>query len=387
MKHPFPDPEGTKGKLAEFILSNDRFSMGEQCAEFERRFAKVQGSEDAVLFNSGGSANLAVFQALSNMGRLERGERVGFSGLTWSTNVMPLFQLGFAPVPIDCSRSTLNVMSHNLLATLEDVDLGALFITNALGLAGDLARITEICTERGILLLEDNCEALGTEVDEGRTGNFGLASTFSFFIAHHMSTIEGGMVCTSDPDLGEMLRIVRANGWDRNLCKESQDGLRELHGVEDDLAAKYTFYDLGYNLRPTEITGFLGNHQLQNLPRIIESREKNFEFLNRASSENPDLIPLDRKGIKVVSAFAHPVLCRTPQLRQAYLGRFADQGVEVRPMIAGNIQRQPFYTKYTRRNVTLPETDFIHECGFYFGNYPELNEWDLETLDRCLRSV
>ena len=120
-----------------------------------------------------------------------------------------------------------------------------------------LDKIKEICDSRSIILIEDNCEALGSVVSGKKSGNYGLASTFSFFVAHHMSTIEGGMVTTDDNDLEEMLRIVRANGWDRNLNSEQQFKIRKQHNITSEFDSKYTFYDLGYNLRPTEITCLL----------------------------------------------------------------------------------------------------------------------------------
>src|SRR5258708_4430261 len=251
----------TKEALIEFLRRSTQLSMGTTCFEFEKSFAAYQGRKDAVLFNSGSSANLAVLQALKNLGRLKDSDKAGFSALTWSTNVMPMIQMNLVPVPVDCARETLNVMSKNLLARLKEIDLQALFITNALGFVGDLDVIRNVCKERGIVLIEDSCESLGTELPSGKAGTFGVASTFSFFVAHHMSTIEGGMVCADDEELVEMLRIVRANGWDRNLPTVRQHKWRNKYGVNSEFDAKYTFYDLAFNLRPTEITGFLGLYQ------------------------------------------------------------------------------------------------------------------------------
>lgn len=384
MKSAFLNEHETKEELAKFILRSERLSMGEQCAGFEKEFAAFQGAREAILFNSGGSANLAMLQTLKNLNKLRNGDRVGFSALTWSTNVMPILQLGLQPVPVDCESATLNVMSHQLKERLEDIEVQALFITNALGFAGDLEVIRQVCNERGIILIEDNCEALGTELFAGKTGSFGEMASVSFFVAHHMSTIEGGMVTTDDEDLAEMLRIVRANGWDRNLNTTQQNRLRDQYNVPSEFHARYAFYDLGYNLRPTEITGFLGRYQLQFLRDNILVRNRNFITLESAVQENPDLITLDRSHISLLSNFAFPVLCKTPEIRERYLERFSDAGVETRPVIAGNIQRQPFYRKYVSTVCELPGADKIHTCGFYCGNYPELTETDIQVLYDCL---
>ncbi len=386
MKNAFLNEDATKRALADFILHAGKLSMDVECGRFETKFAAYQGRRDAVLFNSGGSANLAMLQALRNLGRLKQGDRVGFSALTWSTNTMPIIQMGMVPVAIDCDVRTMNVMSSTLEHRLAQTDLQALFFTNALGFTGDIGRVKTICAERGILLIEDNCESLGTALAGGRAGNFGVASTFSFFVAHHMSTIEGGMACTDDEELAEMFRIVRANGWDRNLTPAQQQVLRTRHGIQSEFDAKYAFYDLGFNMRPTEITGFLGQYQMQFLESNIRQREQNFLRVESAVVTNGDLIPLDHGHIDTLSTFAIPVVCRTPELRAHYLQRFIDAGIESRPMIAGNIQLQPFYRKYVKQMYDLPGADFLHHNGFYCGNYPELTDADLDTITGCLRA-
>ena len=386
MKNAFLNEQETKEELAKFIVHAKRLSMDEQCAKFEEEFAAFQGAKEAVLFNSGGSANLAMLQTLKNLYKLKEGDRVGVSSLTWSTNVMPIIQLGLEPVLIDCELTTLNVMSHQLREQLKDTELQAFFITNVLGFAGDLDTIKGICNERNIILIEDNCEALGTELPEGKAGSFGDMASFSFFVAHHMSTIEGGMVCTNDEEFAEMLRIVRANGWDRNLKIKQQHKWRKKYDIRWEFDAKYTFYDLGYNFRPTEITGFLGRYQLQFLKENIAARERNYLALESIVKENSDLITLDRSHIKLLSNFAFPVICKTPAIREKYLAQFSGAGIEIRPMIAGNIQNQPFYRKYVSKLYDLKGADKIHECGFYCGNYPELTESDIQAISSCLEN-
>lgn len=386
MKSAFLREDETRRALSQFILSAPRLSMDAKCREFEQAFADFQGRREAILFNSGGSANLALLQALQNLGKLRAGDRVGFSALTWSTNTMPIIQLGMVPVPVDCEPTTLNVMSKDLAARLAGTELQALFLTNALGFAGDLGRIKALCGERGILLLEDNCESLGTELPDGKAGNFGLAATFSFYVAHHMSTIEGGMVCTDDDELAEMLRIVRANGWDRNLTPAQQAKWRAKYGIDSHFKAQYAFYDLGFNLRPTEITGFIGIEQLKYVRDTFGRREQIYLRLEAQARRNGGLLALDRSHITRLSNFAFPVVCRSARLKEELLRRFVEANVEVRPLIAGNIQRQPFYSKYADRVYELPGADFLDDCGFYCGNYPDMAEADLQVLENLLRA-
>jgi CDP-6-deoxy-D-xylo-4-hexulose-3-dehydrase len=385
MKNTFLHESETKKALADFILRTERLSIGSECSKFEKKFAAYQNAREAILFNSGGSANLALVQALKNLNLLKEGSKVGFSALTWSTNVMPIIQMNMIPVPVDIDPKTLNVMSDTLLERLESGALDALFITNALGFTGDLLQIRKICKDQNIILIEDNCESLGTELPAGKAGNFGLAATFSFFVAHHMSTIEGGMITTNNRELTEMLRIVRANGWDRNLDAGQQTTLRTKYGVENEFTAKYTFYDLGFNMRPTEITGFLGQFQLQFLEENIRIREHNYQILEQEIRKNQDLITPEHSHINRLSNFAFPIICKTPALREKYVARFSSSSIEIRPMIAGNIQRQPFYSKYVPETYDLPGTEFIHKCGFYCGNYPELSNNDLKTVCSCVK--
>ena len=379
MRNAFLNEEETKRKLSEFILDADMFSMSKKCGEFEKKFAEWQGRRHAVLFNSGGSANLALIQSLKSLGLLKEGDHVGFSALTWSTNVMPIIQMGMIPIPIDVDKRTANVMSWNLLERLEETELQAFFATNVLGYCGDLAQIRDICAQRGIVFIEDNCEGLGGRIAGNRFGNFGLGSTFSFFVAHHMSTIEGGMFCTDDDDLCRMMKITRANGWDRNLLPQEQKRMREPYGI-DPFFAKYSFYNLAYNFRPTEITGFLGLEQMQYLDENIQSRLANHVQFDAVISSNPDLIHIEYGHIDSISPFGLIVLCKTPKLRNKYLHRFTENQIEVRPVIAGNMQNQPFYRHYVNKMYNLPNTDFYNEAGFYCGNFPEMTTEDVSLI-------
>ncbi len=244
MKSTFYNDKETKEKLAEFIKKSESLSMGKKCQEFERAFSIYQGRKYAVLFNSGSSANLALIQSLINLGRLKKDDPIGFSALTWSTNVSPLIQLGLNPIPLDVSIKTLNVDSPTLLEAVRERSIKALFLTNLLGFCSDIDRIQQICNENGIILLEDNCESLGSTFNNQKLGNFSLASTFSSFVGHHLSTIEGGIVCTDEKEIYDMLIMVRAHGWSRNLEKEKQDELKRIHNI-DEFFNLYTFYTLG----------------------------------------------------------------------------------------------------------------------------------------------
>jgi CDP-4-dehydro-6-deoxyglucose reductase, E1 len=384
MRSTFFAEQDTREKLADFVRRTSRLSMGEECEKFEREFALYQQRKYAVLVGNGSLANLGLIQALLNLGRLHKGDRVGVSAVTWATNVMPLMQLGLVPVAIDCSIDHLNVTS----ATLEQhIDtLQAVFLTNALGFCGDIDRIRSLCDTHNVLLIEDNCESLGTRYQGKLLGNFGLASTFSFFVGHHLSTIEGGMICTDDEDVYHMLLMVRSHGWDRSLPAEKQRALRSAHGV-DDFHARYTFYVSAYNLRPTEITGFLGALQLPLLEQTIERRERNFRRFQQAVTMRLDLYhPLKIDHIEHISNFAMPVIARSVAILIDTLHRFEAAGIEVRPIIAGDISLHPFW-RASLPAALCPEAQVIHAQGFYFPNNADVTDEEVDLLCFLLQNV
>lgn len=377
VKSSFYHEAETKQALATFILNEEILSMNKECRKFEESFAAKQGRKHAVYVSNGSVANLLLIQSLLNLGRFQKGDKIGFSALTWPTNVMPLIQLGLVPVAIDCELDTLNVSPDKLAEHI--TELRGLFLTNVLGFCDDLPRIKELCAENNVILIEDNCESLGSRVDDIPLGDFGLASTFSFFVGHHMSTIEGGMVCTDDDDLHDYLVMGRAHGWDRNLSHETQEKLRAKVGV-DAFYAKYTFYDLASNFRPTEINGFIGNTQMPYWDEIVAKRVDNFSHFAEAMAQNDDFYQYDLSHMSTVSNFCMPIICKTPELAQHYKTKFEEAGVEIRPVIAGNMTEQPFYQKYVQDTAPRPNSDLVHSNGFYFGNNPEMTNEEINTL-------
>jgi CDP-4-dehydro-6-deoxyglucose reductase, E1 len=331
--------------------------------------------------NSGSSANLAMIQALINLGKLKEGDMAGFSALTWSTNAMPLIQLGLKAIPIDIELDTLNVSSKMLLKTLKKYPLKLLFLTDLLGFCDDIDEIKKICEEEKIIFIEDNCESLGTVYKDRLLGNYGLASSFSFYVGHHMSTIEGGAVCTDSERFATMLRLVRAHGWDRNLSEKRQVKIRNKYKVNSTFYSRYTFYDLGYNFRPMEINAFIGNTQIPYLPEIIKKRNKNFLYMAKKIYKMTDrYFPIRYSHIDFLSNFAVPVICRSQKIRDELVMK-CDGKVEIRPIVGGDISRQPFFSKYMKKYAfDNPNAKLAHEQGLYFGNNPELTGKEMQTI-------
>ena len=385
IKSTFYREKETNIRLRRFIQHARQLSFGKECEKFETAFAKWQGRKHCVFLNSGSSANLAIIQTFLNLGFLKRGDSVGFSALTWSTNVMPLIQLGLYSIPIDVELGTLNVSSRTLQEMIKKFPMKMLFLTNLLGFCDDIHTIKVLCRKYNIILIEDNCEALGTVYRGKKLGNFGVASTFSFYVGHHMSTIEGGAVCTDDEQIATMLRLVRAHGWDRNLNFVKQNEIRMKFHVNSTFYSRYTFYDLGYNLRPTEINGFIGTIQLTYLDEIIEKRRNNFLAMAEHIYAQTDwYYPIQYKHIDLLSNFAVPVVCKTPQIRNA-LVKLCQNKVEIRPIVGGDMTHQPFFKRYMSNFVPIlgnSHAKLIHEQGLYFGNNPELTQKEINEIIR-----
>ncbi len=381
VKSTFYKEEEIKRKLCKFILASDQLSIGKECKKFEIGFAKWQGRKHCVMVNSGSSANLAIIQALLNLGKLKKDDYVGFSAVTWSTNVMPLMQLGLRTVPVDVELDTLNVSSEKLLQVLEKYQLKMLFLTNLLGFCDDIDEIKKICDKKKIILIEDNCESLGTEYKGRKLGNFGMASTFSFYVGHHLSTIEGGAVCTDNEELEIMLQMVRAHGWDRNLTEQKQLKIRVKHNVNSTFYSRYTFYDLGYNLRTSEINGFIGNAQMQYLDEILSRRRDNFlKIATSIYKKTNKYYSLKYQHIDFLSNFAIPVICKSQKIRNDLVEKCKDK-VEIRPIVGGDMELQPFYKKYINNRIDENvNARIIHEQGLYFGNNPELTQAEIKEL-------
>lgn len=376
MKSTFLGEQETKDALCSFIQTSNKLSMGDEVFKFEESFAKWQGRSYSVMVNSGSSANLVVLQALLNLGRLSKGDRIGVSAVTWATNVMPVIQLGFVPVLIDVNLETLNVSCEEV----RKHEIRCLFITHLLGFHGDIEEIAEYCKSKDILLLEDTCESLGTDCNGKKLGNFGIASTFSTFVGHHMSTIEGGLIATDNDELNKMVRMVRAHGWDRNINPLERRELRTKWEIND-FYGPYTFYTLGYNVRPMDLQGLIGSIQLKHVDESNENRKRSYSRVFDSIDSKDLMLPN-----QYVPAFAIPVICSTQEIRDTYVKKCKEMGIETRPIVAGNMNRQPFFKEYMNETF-LPVADKIHRCGFYLPNHPDLTDEEIDYLTSVFTNI
>jgi CDP-4-dehydro-6-deoxyglucose reductase, E1 len=385
IKSTFYNEKDTKKKLCDFIMKAEILSMRTECEKYEENFSNKQERKYSVFVYNGSCANMLLIQSLINMGRLNIGDKVFVSNLTWPTNVMPLLQLGLVPVFLDVELETLNVSSEILKRAYKEYpDVKALFLTNALGFCSDVDVIKEFCIKNDILFIEDNCESLGSVYKGEKLGNYGIASTFSFFVGHHLSTIEGGMICTDDEELYENLKLSRSHGWTRNNSEKFKERMK-IENEVDDFYDIYTFYHLAYNFRPTEINGFIGNLQIKYWDEIVSKREENFKKFNEVITSNDDILNLELEGMDVVSNFGMPVVFNNKKLFEEYKKKFVENNIEIRPIIAGNIAKQPFLKDKKFLTTEILDSEYIAQNGFYFGNNPEMNEEEISRIVKLLK--
>jgi CDP-6-deoxy-D-xylo-4-hexulose-3-dehydrase len=359
--------------LAEWLRTGPRLTKGPLCDQFEQRFARWQGCPSAAYVNSGSSANLLAIDALRVLGLLRSGDRVIAPAVSWTTTVAPIAQLNLEPVLCDSDAATLGLDLDHLEHLCKTAGAKVLVVCHVLGIPNDMDRIVALCDDYGLTLVEDCCEALGSTYGGTKVGGFGAISTFSFYFGHHMSTIEGGMVCMRSRDTTNVIRSLRSHGWNRDLDDEVKLDLRRRHDV-DPFSDQYTFYHPGYNFRGTDVGAFLGLRQLEKLDGFVSARVRTWQRYAALMSEAA-WRPSAPAGA-VVSGFAWPILTSN---RQALAGRLGEAGVETRPLVCGSIGRQPWFVQRYGA-VPLTNADVVHEHGLYVPINPELDEAELQQI-------
>ena len=387
IKTTFVDDLKTKEALSRFLLSSDRLSMGPKTLEWETRFASWHNRKYAVFVNSGSSANLLLIQSLLCIGLLDKGAKVGFTSVTWSTNVMPLIQLGLTPLPLDVSLKTLNTPLEEIQKLhSQHPDLKCIFLTNVLGFCDNISDISSYCHQNSILLIEDNCESLGSIFCSTLLGNFGFASTVSTFVGHHLSTIEGGFVLTDDYDMYLTLLSSRAHGWGRSWPLDVQEEYRIKYNVTQ-FSSLYTFYNIGMNLRPTELSSVLGLLQIDYLANSVQLRDSTFTFFSTLIKQLNFTCPYNCLLTRI-SAFALPIVFDTSKQRDFAVTFFREKSIESRPLVSGNILRQPFAKNYfIDTDYDLPNADRIHDCALYIACRPDFTDNEVSFVSQVLSDL
>ncbi|MBI1395533.1 MAG: CDP-4-keto-6-deoxy-D-glucose-3-dehydrase [Betaproteobacteria bacterium] len=358
---------------------------GAHVRAFEAEWSAWLGVRHSVFVNSGASANMLTLAILKL--RHPEGGEVIVPPLTWISDIASVIQNGFTPVFVDIDPRTLSADPAQVLARLTDATR-AVFLTHVQGFDGLSDELVSELARRNIPLIEDVCESHGATHGGRRLGTFGWISNFSFYYAHHMSTIEGGMICTDDPVVHQQARMLRSHG----MVREASDpGLRDRYRAENpDLNPDFIFAYPAFNTRNTEIGGILGRSQLKRLDWNVGRRTENLNrFLDRIDGSRY------RTDFKVEgsSNYAFNLVLKEPdrELAERLMSTMRSAGIEFRRGSAGggNQLRQPYLKNVVPEghHRDFPETEHIHFFGFYLGNFPDLQPSEIDELCTILNGV
>ena len=360
-------------------------TMGSKVKKFEEAFANYNGSRHAVMVNSGSSANLLALSVLTNHtipDHIEKGSEIITPAVTWATTVYPIANVGCIPVLVDVDPRTFNISPAEVEEAITP-KTKAIVPVHLLGGPCEIDIIQRIAETNDLYVVEDTCESTGAEFRGTKLGTFGDMGTFSFFLSHHISTIEGGMIVTDNDELYENLKAMRAFGWVRDL-QDKEKYASANKGIDP----RFLFITSGYNLRPTEIQGGFGIHQIKKLDGFIDIRRSNAADWTKKLSPYSDLLilPEEQPGTKHVY-FGYPITVRpdAPFTREQLVDHLERKLVETRPVMAGNMAEQPVMKNLPHRiSGHLTNSEMIMRQSFFFGNHTGIGSAEREYITNSI---
>jgi len=372
--------EQDKVVMSDFILNSNRFTNGPKVKEFEKAWSRWLGVEYSVFVNSGASANYIMMSIVKQM--TDKREVI-VPPIGWVSDIAPVVNLGMVPVFVDVDISNMAITAKNIREAITE-NTAAITLVHALGFNAINEEIVAIAKENNILLIEDCCESHGATFGGQKIGNFGDMSNFSFYFGHHITTIEGGMVCTNSEKIYDLAKLFRSHGMVREASNELQE--RYKRGYPD-LNPLFTFAVPGYNMRNSEINAVLGLNQLDRLDHNIARRRENLEIWLAALNKDTFFVEFDTEGN---SSFSLPLILRDKdkKLFDKICDLLTSERVEFRVGTAGggNQARQPYLETY-KIVGSLENSDHIHDYGLYIGNHTDLTRDKIEYICNKINEV
>ena len=362
--------EGTDINAAIKVLRSKKITMGPKTRQVEAYFKDHIVKTNSLMVNSGSSANLLIFQCLINpmVKKLKPGDEVLIPAICWSTSLWPIIQSGLKVKFVDIDLSTLNIDLNDLIRKITK-KTKALMLVHALGNCTDMTKLTNICKKNKIILIEDTCEALGSTYKNKPLGTFGDFSSFSFYYSHHITSGEGGMVCTKNKKYLEILKSLRSHGWSRDL-KNNKIFSKKYKNIDKN----WIFINSGFNLRTTDINAAIGLEQLKRIKKILSIRKYNFLKIKKSllinKKYNNQFTILNDQNHANTAWFGIPIILNSnnKKYKQNIMSKLHGKDIMTRPIISGNFAKQPSINLYKIKiNNQLPNSDLIDKKGFFLG--------------------
>ena len=368
------------------VIKSNHFSMGEKVRLFEEKFADYFKSKYCVMVNSGSSANLLMVASLfyrKDGLSLKAGDEIIVPAVSWSTTYFPLMQYGLKLKFVDIDIDTLNI-DIDALSNAITKETKAIFAVNLLGNPNNFELLQNIANKNNLILIEDNCESMGSIFKSKFCGTYGLLGSFSLFFSHHINTMEGGMILTDDEELYQILLSLRAHGWTRNLPENNKISNKS----NDEFYESFRFVLPGYNLRPIEMEGAIGIEQLNKLKSFIKVRRENALLFKDILQKYPFIRIQQENDFSSWFGFSMIIDESYKLNRNDFINKFIENKIHVRPIVSGNFTKNEvikFFNYSIHEN--LKNSNLLHENGFFIGNhhYNLYKEFQLleDVLSKC----
>jgi len=368
-----------------FLLKNPILTQSKKVELFEKNWSRWLGIKYSVFVNSGSSANFISMKVLKIL--LKNPKEVIVPTLTWNSDIVSVIESGFKPVFVDIDLKNLSMSENEILKKINK-NTQAVFLTHAQGFNGISKNLIKNLKKKKIALIEDCCESHGAKFNKKKIGTFGIMSNFSFYYAHHMSTIEGGMICTNSKKIYEICRMIRGHG----LLREAKDQnlKNKIEKRYKDLSKEFIFVYPGYNMRSNEISAVIGLNQLKRLSKNNLKRTRNFKYFIKNLSKEFFFKEYDLKGS---SNYAFPIILNKKYfyLRNKLEEIMKKNFIEFRKGNAGggNQLRQPYLKKFLSKVnfKNFQNVEHVHFYGYYIGNYPDLSLSKIKKITNLLNKI
>jgi len=391
---------------AKLVLDSQNFTMGLKVKEFENSVARYLGTEYFVMVNSGSSANLVIFEALMRPSigspSLVSGDGVLVPAVAWPTSIWPIIQLGLRPIFVDVDPNTIAIDLNKAQTKInEGVPVKAIFPIHPLGYCIDHNLLDDFCKKNSLIQINDVCEAIGSRRGNLHAGVTGLASSFSFYFSHHITTMEGGGVATNDRNFADDIRAIRSHGWSRDRSdvlkwkKEYISNLATNSISENQL--KFQFITTGYNLRPMEIQAAIGIEQIKDLDSFIVRRRSIAKSVKLALEDTifdvidggtlSNLITESHHSWMFICIRVNQSL--TPEIRKKLDSFLENYEIESRPVLTGNFLEQPVMIRMNGmpNPSEFPVAELITTNYFMVSSHHDLSDDQVEYLGKSLKEI